>query len=183
MFIRRAIRYMWAGPASCLGLLAGLAGAWRLSWAVVDGVLELQGPAIAWGLRHLALLPGGAGALTLGHVVLARDAETLAVSRAHEHVHVRQYETWGPFFLPAYVGASAWAALRGRHYYYDNAFEREAYTAEAARFQAGRLAAQTRMAFVQQAVENRPAAPPVRLMSREVEPLPGESGDRSADAE
>lgn len=133
MFIVRVIRYAWAAPASCLGVFAALAGLWRASWAVVDGVLEIHGPAIAWGLRYLTLLPGGASALTLGHVVLGRDADTLVASRDHEHVHVRQYEAWGPLFLPAYVGASAWAALRGRHYYFDNAFEREAYDADAAR--------------------------------------------------
>jgi hypothetical protein len=45
-------------------------------------------------------------------------------------VHVRQYETWGPLFLPAYLMASLIAALRGRHFYFDNAFEVEAYRAE-----------------------------------------------------
>ena len=134
MLLARVIRYVWAAPVSVLGLLAGLLGTWRATWAVVDGVVEIEGPAIAWGLRHLTLLPGGASALTLGHVVLGRDAHMLRESRAHEHVHVRQYEVWGLFFLPAYVVCSVWAAVCGRHYYFDNAFEREAYQSDAARF-------------------------------------------------
>ncbi len=96
----------------------------------VDGVIEASGPAIAWGLRHLTLLKGGASALTLGHVVLARDADTLDLTRAHERVHVRQYERWGLLFIPAYVVASVWASLCGRHFYFDNPFEAEAYAVE-----------------------------------------------------
>jgi len=97
----------------------------------VDGVIEACGPSIAWGLRHLTLLKGGASALTLGHVVLARDVETLDWTRQHERVHVRQYERWGALFLPAYVLASVWAAVRGRHFYFDNRFEAEAFAVEA----------------------------------------------------
>jgi hypothetical protein len=73
---------------------------------------------------------GGAAALTIGHVVVARDGEALADTRAHERVHVAQYERWGLFFLPAYVLASLWAAARGRHFYLDNRFEREARALE-----------------------------------------------------
>lgn len=133
MLLMRVTRYAWAAPASLLGLLAGLIGGWRSTWTVVDGVVEIEGPVVAWGLRHLMLLPGGAAALTLGHVVLAQDAATLHESREHEHVHVKQYEVWGPLFLPAYGVASAWAALRGRHYYFDNPFEQEAYALDAPR--------------------------------------------------
>jgi hypothetical protein len=64
--------------------------------------------------------------MTFGHVVVGRDQWTLASCRAHERVHVRQYERWGPFFIPAYVAASVWAILRRRHPYFDNPFEVEA---------------------------------------------------------
>jgi hypothetical protein len=47
--------------------------------------------------------------------------------RAHERVHVRQCERWGIFFLPAYLGGSLWAAMRGGDPYRDNPFEREAF--------------------------------------------------------
>jgi hypothetical protein len=72
-------------------------------------------------------MSGGAAALTLGHVVIGADAQSLEATRAHERVHVRQYETWGPLFVPAYLIASVTAALRGRHFYFDNMFEVEAY--------------------------------------------------------
>lgn len=65
--------------------------------------------------------------MTLGHIILGRDRPTLDRARAHEHVHVRQCERWGPFFLPAYVMASLLCKLRGQRPYLDNPFEREAY--------------------------------------------------------
>ena len=68
--------------------------------------------------------------MTLGHVVLGRNARALEVTRAHERVHVRQYESWGPFFLPAYFLAGACALVMGRHPYFDNRFELEAREAE-----------------------------------------------------
>jgi hypothetical protein len=43
---------------------------------------------------------------------------------------VRQAEKWGPLFFPAYGVASLIAIARGRHFYRDNVFEREAYEAE-----------------------------------------------------
>ncbi len=65
--------------------------------------------------------------MTLGHVVLGLNPSTLEATRAHERVHVRQCERWGPFFLPAYGLASLLAAVRGGDAYRDNRFEREAY--------------------------------------------------------
>jgi hypothetical protein len=65
-------------------------------------------------------------AITLGHVVLAQTRADLEQTRAHERVHVRQYERWGPFFPLLYLGASLAAWSRGDHPYLDNRFEREA---------------------------------------------------------
>ena len=62
-------------------------------------------------------------ALTLGHVVIGVDRAALARLRRHERVHVRQYERWGPLFVPLYLLAFAWAWCRGRHPYLDNPFE------------------------------------------------------------
>ena len=121
-------RYGWAAPATLLGVAAIGAGCWRARVRVVDGVLEAHGPAIAWGLRHLTLIEHGAAALTLGHVVLGVDGPSLEWTRAHERVHVRQYEAWGPLFFPAYVAFSMWAQARGRHFYFDNPFEMEAFS-------------------------------------------------------
>ena len=123
----RGVRLIWAAPTSALGAALILAGAYRVRLQVVDGVLEAHGPAVAWILTHLVPLSGGAIALTLGHVVLARNAQSLDDTRAHERVHVKQCERWGPLFVPAYIMASVIAALRGQHYYFDNPFERKAY--------------------------------------------------------
>jgi hypothetical protein len=125
----RVWQYLWAGPTTLLGLVflpfvrLGDGG-----YQVVDGVLELHGGVVAWFLRNCTLLPGGAAALTLGHVVLGCDRLALARTRAHEHVHVRQAERWGPLFVPAYLLASVRICLfkRDGDAYLDNPFERQA---------------------------------------------------------
>lgn len=124
------VRYLWASPTTLVGLALVLMTLRRGRVRVVGGVIEASGPMVRCALTHLMPLRGGAAAITLGHVVLGRDARALARTRAHERVHVRQYERWGPLFLPAYVAASAWAAMRGGHFYDDNVFEREARAAE-----------------------------------------------------
>jgi hypothetical protein len=92
----------------------------------LDGVLETAGGRLGalLGPTRLAL-PWRA--ITLGHVILAVDVDALDASRAHERVHVRQYERWGPFFLPAYVLSSLWQLACGRRCYRDNWFERQAH--------------------------------------------------------
>ena len=129
---RSVVRYLWAGPTTVLGLVVVLLGLWRVRARVVDGVLEAHGPTLAWMLRHLTLVRGGTAAMTLGHVVIARDRYSLESTRAHERVHVRQCEVWGPLFVPAYIAASLWALLRGRDFYFDNWFEVQAFERERA---------------------------------------------------
>ena len=124
------MRYLWASPATALGLIAATLASRRARAAIVDGVIEIHGPALAWALRTLTPWCGGAVAITFGHVVLARDQTALDSTRTHERVHVRQYEVWGPFFIPAYLAAGVWAWLRGGDAYYDNPFEREAFARE-----------------------------------------------------
>ena len=121
------VRYLWAAPNTALGLVLVLLalGGGRVS--VVEGVVEAHGPILRWLLRHLTLLPGGAAAITFGHVVLGVDDEALDATRTHERVHVRQYERWGPFFIPAYLGTGLWLLMRGRHPYLENPFERDAH--------------------------------------------------------
>ena len=94
--------------------------------AIVDGVIEAHSPFLRRALSSLPPLGHGADAMTLGHVVIGRDARALEWTRAHERVHVRQYERWGPLFVPAYLLAGLWALTRGGHPYFDNRFEREA---------------------------------------------------------
>jgi hypothetical protein len=55
------------------------------------------------------------------------DQGYLCRYRQHEHVHIRQYERWGLLLIPLYLAASLVAWVQGKHYYYDNVFEREAY--------------------------------------------------------
>ena len=127
----RPLAYLWAGPATLIGLLILLVAAVSGGRAQrVRGVLEVHGGIVRWLLTRLVPIAGGASAITLGHVVVARDAECLARCRDHEHVHVRQYERWGPLFLPAYILASLYLWIRGRDPYLDNPFEKEAYELE-----------------------------------------------------
>jgi hypothetical protein len=128
--IRHPLLYVWVLPTSFLGLIALVLASTRgrLQTQIVDGVLELHGGWITLFLRDYTLLPGGASAMTLGHVVLGRSQRMLEQTRAHERVHVCQCERWGPLFVPAYLLASALVWLRGGRAYDDNPFEREAYT-------------------------------------------------------
>ena len=123
----RLLRYLWAVPYTLLGLLLGGAavlcgGRWRLYHGVVEFYGGRAGAAVARLPRSL-----GFAAMTLGHVILAVDRSTLAQLRRHEHVHVRQYERWGPLFVPAYLLSSLVQLLRGRNPYRENHFERQAF--------------------------------------------------------
>ncbi|HET8746276.1 MAG TPA: signal peptide prediction [Ramlibacter sp.] len=129
----RLFRYAWAVPNTLLGLVLG--GVAVLSGATVrrhHGVIEIYGGRTG---AAVARLPRALGfsAMTLGHVILAVDRSTLAQLRRHEHVHVRQYERWGPLFLPAYLLSSVLQLLRGRNPYRENHFERQAYALAPAR--------------------------------------------------
>ncbi len=126
--LRRTLSTLWALPTTSLGLALGtLALPFGARWARHSGVIEIHGGLITWLLQHATLLQGGASAMTLGEVVLGVSPAALELTRDHERVHVRQCRRWGPFFLPAYLAASALARVRGRHFYRDNFFEREAY--------------------------------------------------------
>lgn len=121
---RRVLVYAWAAPTSLVGLAAGLltlGSGGRVQRC--GGALEFHGGFAAWFLKRRVV---AASAMTLGHVILGRDTTCLDVCRDHEQAHVRQVELWGGFFLPAYVVASLSAWTRGKHYYYDNWFERDA---------------------------------------------------------
>jgi hypothetical protein len=121
---RRLAAYLWAAPTTAVGLVAGaLTLATRGRAQVRRGAIEFHGGFARWLLTRT---PVRASAMTLGHVIIGRDEDCLDFCRDHEQVHVRQVEAWGPFFLPAYVAASAWVKLRGGHYYFDNPFERHA---------------------------------------------------------
>ena len=123
MSLTTALKYIWASPASALGVcaacIASLVGA---KIKRVSGVLEVSlTPRSTVLCKTVACLPFAA--ITLGHVVIACSAEEQATHRAHERVHVAQYELWGPLFLVAYPLESLFQLLRGRQFYLDNRFE------------------------------------------------------------
>jgi hypothetical protein len=124
---KRLARYCWAAPYSLLGLLLGavavLAGG---SMRRAAGCLEFGGGRLGQLLRRLPPQLSFS-AITFGHVILGVDHTTLSALRSHEHVHVRQYERWGPLYIPAYLASSLVELLRGRSPYRDNYFERQAF--------------------------------------------------------
>ncbi|MFH1918873.1 MAG: hypothetical protein ABIP48_03155 [Planctomycetota bacterium] len=118
---------LWAAPWTLFGLfIGGLA-------LVTGGHVRRTGRVIEfWGgfaslFLQLFPLVAGASAVTFGHTVLARGKSQLDASREHELVHVRQYERWGPVFVPAYLLFWLLLWLTGRNPYYDNPFERQAF--------------------------------------------------------
>lgn len=125
LLLWQPLLWIWASPGSLLGIVVGgigLLSGGRIQ--VRDRTLEFHGAFVTWFLRRPAR---GAGAMTLGHIILGQNATTLDQARDHELVHVRQYELWGPLFLPAYGLCAVWLHLSGKHGYWDNPFEREAY--------------------------------------------------------
>ena len=121
--IVRTLAYTWAAPTTLIGLVAGamtLATGGRVQRR--RGALEFHGGFSRWLADRWCFR-----AMTLGHVILGTDAATLDCARSHEQVHVRQYELWGPLFLPAYALSSLWQLACGRRCYRDNWFERQAF--------------------------------------------------------
>jgi hypothetical protein len=141
--LARAARYGWAAPYSLAGLLlGGVAMLFGATPRIASGAIEIGGGRL--GSLFKRLPPRVCfSAITFGHVILGVDHTTLAQLRGHEQVHVRQYERWGPFYLPAYLGSSLVQLLRGRNPYRDNHFEKEAFAWTAPATPASRRASST----------------------------------------
>ena len=121
------IKRIWTSPNTLLGLAIGfLSVPFGGKVQRRRGCIEFYGGFVRILLEKM---PTGSGALalTLGHTILGQTEAALDVTRDHEHVHVRQYEMWGPFFIPAYFAASLLAWLKGEDMYRDNVFEKEAF--------------------------------------------------------
>jgi hypothetical protein len=123
--LRLCLVLIWAAPATALGLVLGLAalasgGSTRRRGRVV----EIHG---GLARRFLESFPGEPIAMTLGHTVIGRTQAALDVTRAHEFVHVRRYERWGPLLIPAYLTCSLWLWLSRRDPYRENPFEIQAF--------------------------------------------------------
>jgi hypothetical protein len=124
-----AVRTIWTLPTTAVGLLlGGVCTAFGARWQMRRGVLECYGGPIRLIMEDPPWARGSFFlAITLGECILGRSAAALDIARDHEHVHVRQARRWGPLFIPAYLGASAWMFLRGKRAYRDNPFEVQAY--------------------------------------------------------
>jgi hypothetical protein len=125
-YLRLALRYAWASPATFLGMLFSVVAlVFGASARCVDGAIEVAGGRIH---RCIPLLPRffRFDAITFGHVIIGVDHAVLIHARRHEHVHVRQYERWGILFFPLYLGSSLVQLVQGRDPYLHNHFEREA---------------------------------------------------------
>jgi hypothetical protein len=124
---RRLFAIAWASPYTLLGLLLGCFGLCTGSRVRVrGGAIEFYGGGVTWLIQRF---PYGQFTLafTLGHTIFGQTEASLDISRDHERVHVRQYERWGPFMGPAYLGCAMVLWLMGRRPYRDNPFERQAY--------------------------------------------------------
>lgn len=121
----RLLCYVWAFPNTLIGLLLSLVMiVFGAQTRILNGVLEVDGGSLEKWLP--ASFPFAA--ITLGHVVIGVNQNMLTHCRAHELVHVRQYERWGILFIPLYFASSLWQLLLGRHPYRRNYFEQEACT-------------------------------------------------------
>lgn len=125
------LRYCWVLPVSCIGILlipfVIFSGG---TVSVAAGVIEAEGGILRFLLSRR--LHFRIEAITIGHVIFGKNLESLMRCRSHERVHVRQYERWGPLFLPLYLLSSVAALVRGMDPYFDNRFEREAFRASRA---------------------------------------------------
>jgi hypothetical protein len=124
--LTRLVRIAWAAPCTLVGLaLAGLVLLLGGSGRLVEGSYEA---AVCRRRQEAgrALMAMRFRAITFGHVIVGISHEDLHQYRAHERVHVRQYELLGPLFFLAYPLASLWQLVRGRDPYRDNCFEVQA---------------------------------------------------------
>lgn len=121
------VKILWVSPWSLWGAAIGVMGILTGGGVQRRGrIVEFWGGLIPLFLRYFPFVAGSPVA-TFGHVVVGRSQRHLDACRPHQMIHVRQYECWGPLFIPAYL--TWWFVLwcRGKHPYYDNPFEQEAY--------------------------------------------------------
>ena len=124
MLFVRLFKIVWALPYTVLGLMIGLAGLCTGGKVLRRWPLEFCDGGVCWILSHL--FNDYVMAMALGHVILGRTESARELCRRHELVHVRQYQRWGPFLLPAYYVCYLYLQLRGKDGYRENPFEKEA---------------------------------------------------------
>ena len=119
-------KVIWAAPCSIIGLavaasIVALGGKAKYSSIALEVTFR---PSEAQCRKLARMLPFHA--ITLGHVIIAVTEHDLNCLRAHELIHVQQYERWGVAFFVAYAASSIWQLLKGRKAYWDNYFEVQA---------------------------------------------------------
>lgn len=121
---------VWSAPLTLVGLGVALLSGARPRWDASRRCLVATG---IGGPPGAALRLVGAGANTIGQVVLCRSDDPSEALLDHEAVHARQSERLGPLLVPAYLWLNA---LYG---YRDNPLEHAARRG-ARRAQRGRAA-------------------------------------------
>lgn len=121
------LKILWASPWSLWGMSIGILGLLTGGGLRRSGrILEFWGGFLPIFLKYFPFIAGSPVA-TFGHVILGRCPRHLDACRPHQLIHVKQYECWGPLFVPTYI--MCWFVLWcvGKRPYYDNPFEREAF--------------------------------------------------------
>ena len=108
---------VWSAPLTLVGLAAAALSGARPRWDRSRRCLVATG---VGGPSGIALRIVGAGANTIGQVVLCTSDAPSETLLDHEAVHVRQAERLGPLLVPAYL----W--LNALHGYRDNPLEHAA---------------------------------------------------------
>ncbi|MGZ6266618.1 MAG: hypothetical protein ACXWN4_06915 [Candidatus Limnocylindrales bacterium] len=120
----RALGGAWrALPGDLMGLIVMRGCGIRAPSRIVDAgdvsAVLVENPDVG---RYFDVQMMPVQAQTLGRYVFARGSipeHTLE----HEIEHIRQWQRFGPLYLPLYFGSSAVALFRGRRPYWDNLFE------------------------------------------------------------
>jgi len=115
--IGRWAAVLWSAPLTAVGLVVASASGARPSWDAGRRCLVATG---VGGPSSAALRLVGAGANTIGQVVLCRSESPSPALLDHEAVHVRQAERLGPLLVPLYLWCNA------LHGYRDNPLEHAA---------------------------------------------------------
>jgi hypothetical protein len=105
---------IWSAPLTLVGLSVALASRAEPRWDPARRCLVATG---VGGPSGAALRLVGAGANTIGQVVLCRSDHPSPALLDHESIHVRQVERLGPLLVPLYL----W--LNALHGYRDNPLE------------------------------------------------------------
>lgn len=113
----RSASALWSAPLTVVGLGVALVSGGRPRWDASRRCFVTRG---VGGPSSAALRLVGAGANTVGQVVLCRSADPSDALLDHEAIHVRQAERLGPLLIPAYL----W--LNALHGYRDNPLEHAA---------------------------------------------------------